>query len=276
MDNKIRLSGLICTVAVFQLNVISAQANTEAARVNNTVISVEALNQHYNNLAQQGFPNLTKRKALDDLIKKEVAVSEARKLKLDQDSKVQERVNNVLYMSLLENKLGKSMEQINPKETELKSWYERNPEVRTSHIFVAAPAGISKDEEQAALTKLNNALKEIRSGKTSFAESAQRNSEDSSAALGGDLDYRGRDRLDPAYYQAAIKIGKVGEVTGPIRTPFGFHLIRLTAKRSWIEADRARVQRLFIDEKRQEIASRYLNELQQKARVSINNAVVKD
>ena len=173
-----------------------AAPNTEAARVNDVVITVDAMNRHYNELYQLGTPGLSKKKALDDLIKKEVAVLEAKRLKLDQDPAIQERMNNVLYVGLLEQRLNKELDKVNPSDSEVRSWYDRNPEVRTSHIFVAAPSGISKEEGQKAIAKLNNVLREIRSGKLSFAEAAQRNSEDASASVGGDLDYRGKDRLD--------------------------------------------------------------------------------
>ena len=85
-----------------------------------------------------------------------------------------------------------------------------------------------------------------------------------------------KDRLDTAYFKAAAKLGKIGDIAGPIRTPFGLHLIRLTGKRSWLEVDRARVKRLILEEKRQELVSRFLNDLRQKAKVSTNDKSLKE
>jgi parvulin-like peptidyl-prolyl isomerase len=94
--------------------------------------------------------------------------------------------------------------------------------------------------------------------------------------MGGDLDYRMKDRLDPAFFKAAVKLGKVGDIAGPVRTPFGLHLVRLTGKRSWLEADRARVKRLILEERRQELVTRFLNDLRQKAKVSTNEKALKE
>jgi len=94
--------------------------------------------------------------------------------------------------------------------------------------------------------------------------------------MGGDLDYRMKDRLDPAYYHAALKLGKAGDISSIVRTPFGLHLIRLTGKHNWSEVDRQHVKHVILDDKRQEIVSHYLNDLRQKAKVTINSGVIKE
>ena len=74
----------------------------------------------------------------------------------------------------------------------------------------------------------------------------------------------------------ALRLGKAGDVSGPIRTAFGVHVIRLTGKHSWIEADRNRVKRIILEERRQDLVSHYLNDLRQKAKVSVNDKAVKE
>jgi peptidyl-prolyl cis-trans isomerase C/peptidyl-prolyl cis-trans isomerase D len=183
---------------------------------------------------------------------------------------VLDRIHNVLFLALIEKTLGAEFERMTLSDSEAKSWYQKNPEIRTSHIFIALPPLASNEDEAKANKKLGEVLSEIRSGKASFAEAAQKYSEDPSASLGGDLDYRTRDRLDPSYYRAATKLGKTGDIAGPVRTPFGVHLIRLTGKRSWIESDRMQIKRIILEEKRQERISEYLGGLRQKARVTIS------
>jgi peptidyl-prolyl cis-trans isomerase C/peptidyl-prolyl cis-trans isomerase D len=254
-----------------------AQAATEVARVNEKVITLEDVNTKLVEAAR-GNPMAapSKKQILDDLIKREAAVQEAKKLKLDQDPIVMERMNNVLYFALLEKKLGADFEKINLSDAEAKNWYEKNPEMRTSHIFIALPNNVSDDEASRTEKHLGEILSEIKSGKHSFAEAAQRYSEDPSATLGGDLDYRMKDRLDPTYFKAAQKLGKVGDIAGPVRTPFGLHLIRLTGKHTWLEVDRARVKRLILEEKRQDLVSRFLNDLRQRSKVSTNEKALKE
>jgi parvulin-like peptidyl-prolyl isomerase len=259
------------------LTLSSAYAVTEVAKVNDKVITLEQVTARITEQSRSGSPNvLTKKAALDELVKREAAIQEAKKLKLDQDPIISERINNVLYFAVLEKKLGSDFEKITLSDAEAKNWYEKNPEIRTSHIFVALSANPTSDEEKAATNKLNNILSEIRSGKISFAEAAQKNSEDPSAAMGGDLDYRLKNRLDPAYFRAALRLGKIGDISGIVRTPFGVHLIRVTGKHNWSEVDRQNVKRVILDEKRQEIVSNYLDGLRQRAKVTINSAVIKE
>ncbi len=254
-----------------------ATAATEAARVNDKVITVEDVNSKLLE-ASRGNPMAapSRKQVLDELIKREAAIQEAKRMKLDQDPAILDRINNVLYFALIEKKLGPDFDKISFSESDTKNWYEKNPEIRTSHIFISLPQGVSADEESKAEKRLGEILSEVKSGKRSFAEAAQQYSEDPSAPMGGDLDYRMKDRLDPAFFKAAVKLGKVGDIAGPVRTPFGFHLIRLTGKRSWLEADRARVKRLILEEKRQDLVSRFLNDLRQKAKVSTNEKALKD
>ncbi len=247
-----------------------AHANTEVAKVNDKVITLEEVN------ALAARTSFTRKEALDDLVKHEAAVQEAKKLNLDQDPTVIERINNVLYYALLEKKLGNDFSKITLSDSEAKSWYEKNPEIRTSQIIINLPQHASDADEEKVSEKISQILKEVKSGKISFAEAAQKYSEDPSAAAGGDLDYRMKDRLDPTYYKNAAKISKAGDIIGPVRTPYGLHLIRLTGKHSWIEVDRAHVKRLILDERRQEIVTRYLNDLRQKAKVSVNDKLLKE
>lgn len=258
----------------------SASANTtspEVARVNGQVITLEQLNQHFDSLAQsRTIPNLTKKLALEDLIKKEAGIAEAKKQNLDRDAIVQERIRTVLFSTLLERKLNDAFQKIVLTDAEVKNWYQRNPEVRISQIFIAIPPGATSEDIKKANNTLSDYQKEILGGRATFAEVAQRSSEDPSAANGGDLDYRIKSQLDPAVYAAAVKIAKPGSMAGPIRGSYGLHLIRLTAKKTWLEANRAEARNLIIDEKRAALVDQYLSEVRKKASVSINQSLIKD
>lgn len=260
---------------------ILAQSNSfaaiEAAKVNDKVITLDQVNARITEQIRSGSPiALSKKDALEDLVKREAAIQEARRLKLDQDPTIAERINNVLFFAVIEKKLGPEFEKITLSDAEAKNWYEKNPEIRTSHIFLALASDASSDDEKKISAKLNSILSEIKSGKISFAEAAQKNSEDPSAAMGGDLDYRMKDRLDPNYYRAAMKLGKSGDISGIIRTPFGLHLIRLTGKHTWSEVDRQNVKRIIFEEKRSGMISNFLGGLRQKAKVNVNSTVIKD
>ena len=90
-------------------------------------------------------------------------------------------------------------------------------EVRASHILVAT-------EEEA-----NNLRNEIINGK-SFADVAAEYSNCPSGANGGDLGYFGRGMMVKPFEDAAFELD-VGELSQPVQTQFGWHLIEVTDKK---------------------------------------------
>ena len=90
-------------------------------------------------------------------------------------------------------------------------------QVRASHILVKT--------EQEAL----NILSQINSG-TSFASLAQQHSQCPSGKSGGDLGFFGRGMMVPEFEQAAFGMQK-GQVSNPVKTQFGYHIIMVTDTR---------------------------------------------
>src|SRR5262245_59671809 len=113
----------------------AAEAATELAKINATTISLEDFNKKYReNLKFFQFKAPTKKGVLDDMIKRELGIQEARKMGLDKDPEVVDRMNTVLYHALLDKKLSKEFEAIHVSDDEAKDYYARNPELRTSHV----------------------------------------------------------------------------------------------------------------------------------------------
>ena len=91
-------------------------------------------------------------------------------------------------------------------------------EVRASHILV---------ETQDEAIKIKQ---EIDSNKISFEEAARKYSMCPSKAQGGDLDYFGRGMMVKPFEEAAFN-GETGKVSDPVKTQFGWHLIKVVDKR---------------------------------------------
>ena len=183
-------------------------------------------------------------------------------------------MNTVLYHALLEKQLSNEIETIHVNDDEAEGFYKKNPEIRTSHIFVAVPFGATKEVEQQAHTKLKGIRDEhLVRDRMPFSEVAQRFSEGAAAPMGGDLDYQTRDRLDPAYYAAAIRL-KVGDTSDIVRTRFGYHIIKVTAIRPWHKTDKAQVKRLVFEDQRKQVFDRYMEKLKGKADIKINSALL--
>ena len=250
---------------------------SELAKVNNTVITLEEFNKKYQESTQ--FYQLkppTKKQVLDELIKHELGVQEAKRIGLDKDPEVLERISTLLYHSLLEKKLTKEFEEIHISDDEAQAYYNKNPEIRTSHIFAALLPNASSADQKKAYERLKKIKDEqLADGKMSFAEIAQRFSEGPTAQMGGDVDYQSREKLDPNYYETAMKLSP-GKVSGIIRTRYGYHIIKLTAIRPWQEADKTQVKRAVFEDLRAKIFEKYMNTLKTQSKVTIRSELIQD
>lgn len=125
-----------------------------------------------------------------------------------------------------------------PSDAVLREFYEANKsqyqvpeERRASHILVQVPEGADEATIKAARAKIDDLYKKIKAGE-SFEQLAKDNSDDpGSAELGGDLGYFGRGIMEPDFEKAAFSL-KEGEVSEPVLTSFGYHIIKLTAIRA--------------------------------------------
>ncbi|MEW8524213.1 MAG: SurA N-terminal domain-containing protein [Candidatus Thiodiazotropha endolucinida] len=123
---------------------------------------------------------------------------------------------------------------IDVDEERLRGYYENNqdefglPEQRqASHILILAAADADQSTVDEAKAKIDALAERVRNGE-SFEELAKQNSQDpGSAASGGDLGFFGKGIMDPAF-ESAVYALQEGGVSEPVRTSFGFHLIKLT------------------------------------------------
>ncbi len=267
--------GLIISCALFCFYIPYAHS-AELARINKTVITVEEFNKKFkDSLKFYQFKSPTKQGVLEDLIKRELGIQEARRLGLDKDPETIERMNTVLYHALIEKKLSKEFEGIQITDEAAKDFYSKYPEVRSSHIFVSVRPDAPAEEEKKAKEKIKRIQKDyLKDSKMSFSEIAQRYSEGIAAPMGGDIDYQTKDRLDPHYYDATIKLKTPGKISDIIRTRFGFHIIKLTAIKTWDDVDKAQVKRMLYDESRAEIFEKYMTQLRQQAKVSVKSELL--
>jgi parvulin-like peptidyl-prolyl isomerase len=118
----------------------------------------------------------------------------------------------------------------------------RDDQVKLAHILIATiplPNGTSeapkqptpeeqKTKDAEAKAKIDGILADIKAGKITFEDAAAKYSDDkSNNAKGGELDYYGPGELDPEFEKAGFGIKNVGEIVGPIKSNFGWHLIKL-------------------------------------------------
>lgn len=109
-----------------------------------------------------------------------------------------------------------------------KANYEQQDEVQAQHILISVKSG-DKASEEAALKKINE-IKQAAS-KEDFGKLAAKYSEDpGSKSKKGDLGFFGRGRMAKEFEAAAFSL-PIGQVSDPIKTQFGYHLIKVGAKK---------------------------------------------
>jgi peptidyl-prolyl cis-trans isomerase SurA len=132
--------------------------------------------------------------------------------------------------------------QVRPKvkisDEDVKAEYARwaksessDPEVHARHILVQVPANAPADAVEKARQKALALAQEARKPGVDFAQLAKQKSEGPSAADGGDLGFFRRGVMVPEFDKVAFHL-KEGEVGEPIRTKFGWHVIKLEEKRA--------------------------------------------
>ncbi len=144
-------------------------------------------------------------------------------------------------------------------ETNKKELFSNPEQVHAQHILIKAKEG-DAEAEKKALTRIND-LK-VRATKEDFSTLAKANSEDEgSKNKGGELGFFGRGQMVPAFESAAFN-AKTGELVGPVKTNFGYHLIKVLEKRApqvktleEVKSDIARklIAESQVDEKLQKI-----------------------
>jgi peptidyl-prolyl cis-trans isomerase D len=107
-----------------------------------------------------------------------------------------------------------------------RSQFEQPPRTRVSHVLIKVPAVGGSGAEDQARARAEAALARIRGG-ADFAQVAKEMSEDpSTASRGGDLGLIGAGELVPEV-DKLIQSLKPGELGGPVRSPFGYHVVKV-------------------------------------------------
>ncbi|HLL53227.1 MAG TPA: peptidylprolyl isomerase [Myxococcaceae bacterium] len=128
--------------------------------------------------------------------------------------------------------------KVKVSDDDLKAEYARysrseseDPEVHARHILVMLTPKATPEEVEQARRKAQALADEARRPGVDFIELAKARSEGPSAGEGGDLGYFRRGVMVPEFEKVAFGL-KVGEVSQPIRTKFGWHVIKVEDRRA--------------------------------------------
>ncbi|GAB6926069.1 hypothetical protein JCM10914A_00520 [Paenibacillus sp. JCM 10914] len=132
---------------------------------------------------------------------------------------------------LMADKIEVTDEEISAFYDQYKNNFATPEQVRASHILV-------ETEEEA-----KEIVQQLKDG-ADFAQIASEKNQDATKDTGGDLDFFGRGEMDPAFEEAAFSMKK-DEISDPVKTSFGYHVIKLTDRKEAINPT--------LEEKKEEI-----------------------
>lgn len=253
-----------------------AQANKDeaVAVVGTKKITVEEFNRKFNDVRNMAVNPPTKAQFLEDLVRYELGVQEAERRNLEKDPVVQDRMKQELYKALLEKELAERVNKIAVNEKEMEAYYKKNPEIRTSHILIELKPGATPEQRAEARKRATEIYEEVKKSKRPFEELVRLYSDDPlTKQTGGDVGYQSRITLVPSYYDAILAM-KVGEIRGLIDTPFGFHIVKVTGRRSFDNANKRQLRAAVFDEKRKDIFNDYFDKLKKSYKIQTNPSLI--
>ena len=216
-----------------------------------------------------------KRSYLDNLITKKLLLREARKEKIDSSKEFQDKFEEIKDQLLIESLLKKKLiADAKGTDEELKAYYDahkeefkKDGEIDTRHVVVK-----TEDEAKQILAKAQKG--------EDFAELARKYSLDPNAkASGGDIGYHPKGTLVPEYEAAAFKLKKVGQISGVVKTQFGYHVIKLEGMKpsTYVPFEEVKdfIKQKIGQEKQKELFEKYIADLKKSAKITIDEQLLK-
>jgi len=259
---------LVICIACLALS--CSQQNRALAKIGSQKITLAQFEEVYRpqpGLIDSGAVLEQKKKLLDQMVEQHLLAIAGREKGLGKDSLLksnfEDMKKNILLGQLYKMEI---QDRAKPNDGEIRSYYKRmGTEIKASHILV-------KTEPEA-----RDILKQLKSG-TAFEELARQKSMDpGSGQQGGSLGWFGWGRMVEDFQKAAFDL-KPGQVSKPVETPFGFHIIRLDSVRPVelqpLDQMKERIIQQLSMSKPRELTTKYLAALKKQADIKIEAEVL--
>lgn len=162
-------------------------------------------------------------------------------------------------------------------QTHLNEFIEVPEQVRAKHILFRLPQNATEDDKKKVIEKANNIIKLLKDG-ADFGEMAKIYSDDpGTKSKGGDLGFFGKGRMVKPFEDAVFSM-KVGEISNPVQTNFGIHIIKLEerkeAKYKPFETVKEQVVKKATEEKQKKAVLDYMENLFKEKKVQIDEDLI--
>ncbi len=264
------LAMLIANIAIAQ---DSTGENKTLAKIGKYTLTLKEFNEQIKSLPPQlqmaiaSNPQL-KEQFLNRWVDLTLMAIEARKEGYQNRPDVKKRIEDMTNALLAQEYMRKNIaDPAKVSEEELKKYYEAHKsqfvekeKVKARHILIKVPSNANKKEWEAAKKKALEIRQKLLKGED-FATLAKRYSDDpGSKNRGGELGYFQKGQMVPEFEKAAFSLKK-GEISKPVKTTFGYHIIQVQ--------DRTKAKEKSFDQVKQEIRQRLLRQKQIKLKDEI-------
>lgn len=210
--------------------------------VNGTKITQDEVNTALMNATQGRMDQIPadkraqfEKQVLEQLVAKELVYGDAQKTGVLESSdfkteygKVQERIKKELAVQVWQKQ---QLDKVSVSNKELKNYYDKNKEEFNEKATVHARHILVKTESEAKAIEKDLKPLTGEALKTKFIEEAKAKSTGPSGPAGGDLKYFSQGQMVPAFDKEVFSM-KVGTITKPVKTEYGYHIIYLEDKKS--------------------------------------------
>lgn len=267
---------LLVSAAIISLNLFAQEAGDPVvATVDGVQIKKSQLDQAFNqNMMFVSDKTVSREKVLYDIINREIGIKKAKAAKLDQDPIVKAKMEDVLYHAQISKDLETRLQKIEVSDKEAEQYYNKHKEYRTAHILFRTRAVPDKVEAEEALKKANEVYASLKKNSNLWGELAAKYSQSSTAPSAGDMGFQPAIRMAPEYF-AAIN-GKPNDfISAPVKTQFGYHIIKVLGVREWKEVDAGLYKKIVYDQKRDDVLDDYFASLRKSASIKIEKQYLK-
>lgn len=161
---------------------------------------------------------------LEQLINKRLFLLDAQRNLYEREPAFKEQLQAIKEEMLTSYAVQKAVERVRVTEEEVKKYYEENKDKFVSGTNYNASHILVDSEEKA-----NELLSQIQAGEITFEDAARQFSTCPSGKQGGDLGDFTSGQMVPEFENACAAM-EVGQTAGPVKTQFGYHIIRLNKK----------------------------------------------
>lgn len=210
----------------------------------------------------KSFPEAKRKELMTELVNRELIYQDAIEIELDKNEFVLMQIEEQIHNILTRARINKLLEDSPPSEAVLKSIYQTqivdpaSREYKARHILL-------KDVDTA-----NKIVIKLNSG-ADFEKMAKENSTGPSAADGGDLGWFSPNQMVKAFSDATAKLKKGTYTKRPIKTRFGWHIIKLEDSRKVDPPPYESVEAQVMEVAQNKIINDYLEKLKANATIEL-------